>query len=52
MVRYLSVLVFLFFGCEINSKQIIKPEKFTYDAIKFNSVSPFYSLVSTGRREE
>ncbi len=39
MVRYLSVLVFLFFGCEINSKQIIKPEKFTYDAIKFNSVS-------------
>lgn len=39
MVRYLIVLVLLFLGCEIDSKQIIKPEKFTYDIIKFNSVS-------------
>ena len=39
MVRYLILLVFLFLGCEINSKQIIKPEKFTYDVIRFNAVS-------------
>jgi hypothetical protein len=29
----------LLLGCEINGKQIIKPEKFTYDQIKFNTVS-------------
>lgn len=40
MVR--SIIIFfslIFFGCEINSKQIIKPEKFTYDVIKFDTVS-------------
>ena len=40
MVRTISLfLIFIFIGCEMNSKQIIKPEKFTYDTIKFNSVS-------------
>jgi hypothetical protein len=40
MVRTLSLfLFFIFIGCEMNSKQIIKPEKFTYDIIKFNTVS-------------
>ena len=40
MVRAISLfLIFIFIGCEMNSKQIIKPEKFTYDTIKFNSVS-------------
>lgn len=39
MVKYLIILLPLFFGCETNSKQIIKPEKFTYDIAKFNSVS-------------
>ena len=40
MVRTLSLfLFFIFIGCEMNSKQIIKPEKFTYDTIKFNTVS-------------
>jgi hypothetical protein len=29
----------LLLGCEINGKQIIKPEKFTYDQIKFDAVS-------------
>lgn len=29
----------IFFGCEINSKQIIKPEKFTFEIVKFNAVS-------------
>jgi hypothetical protein len=29
----------LLLGCEINGKQIIKPEKFSYDQIKFNTVS-------------
>ena len=40
MVRTISLfLFFIFIGCEMNSKQIIKPEKFTYDIIKFNTVS-------------
>ena len=39
MARYLIALGILFFGCEINSKQIIKPEKFSYDIIRFNTVS-------------
>ena len=40
MVRIISLfLFFIFMGCEMNSKQIIKPEKFTYDTIKFNAVS-------------
>ncbi len=40
MVRIISLfLFFIFMGCEISSEQIIKPEKFTYDTIKFNAVS-------------
>ena len=40
MVRTLSLFfIFIFVGCEMNSKQIIKPEKFTYDTVKFNAVS-------------
>ncbi len=40
MVRNLIfLLVFMFVGCEMNSQQIIKPEKFNFDEIKFNSVS-------------
>ena len=40
MVRTLSLfLILIFIGCEMNSKQIIKPEKFTYDTIKFDTVS-------------
>ena len=40
MVRTISLFViFIFIGCEMNSKQIIKPEKFTYDTVKFNVVS-------------
>ena len=40
MVRIISLfLLFIFIGCEMNSKQIIKPEKFTYDTIKFDAVS-------------
>lgn len=40
MVRSISLfLFFIFIGCEMNSKQIIKPEKFTYDTIKFDAVS-------------
>ena len=40
MVRIISLfLISIFIGCEMNSKQIIKPEKFTYDTIKFNTVS-------------
>ena len=40
MVRTLSLfLIFIFIGCEMNSKQIIKPEKFKYDTVKFDTVS-------------
>ena len=40
MVRIISLfLFFIFIGCEMNSKQIIKPEKFTYDTVKFDAVS-------------
>ena len=40
MVRIITLfLFFIFIGCEMNSKQVIKPEKFTYDTIKFNAVS-------------
>ena len=40
MVKIISLfLTFIFMGCEMNSKQIIKPEKFTYDTIKFDAVS-------------
>ena len=40
MVRTLSLfLILIFIGCEMNSKQIIKPDKFTYETVKFNAVS-------------
>ena len=40
MVRTLSIFfIFILIGCEMNSKQIIKPEKFEYDLVKFNTVS-------------
>ncbi len=40
MARYLAFAFWLIlFGCEMNGKQIVKPEKFNFDEIKFNSVS-------------
>ena len=40
MVRIIIIFfTFIFVGCEMNSKQIIKPEKFTYDTVRFNAVS-------------
>lgn len=40
MVRFIGVIfIFSLFGCEMNSKQIIKPEKFDYEVIKFDVVS-------------
>ena len=39
MVKYLILTLLITIGCEIDSKQIIKPEKFTYEVIKFNAVS-------------
>jgi len=40
MVRFIAVFfLIIFFGCEMNSKQIVKPEKFTYEIVKFNTVS-------------
>ncbi len=40
MVKIISIFfIFTFIGCEMNSKQIFKPEKFTYEVVKFNAVS-------------
>ena len=40
MAKYLIIFFLIISsGCETNSKQIIKPEKFTYDVLKFNAVS-------------
>ncbi len=40
MVRFVIIFFgFMVLGCEMNSKQIIKPENFTYDVVKFNTVS-------------
>ena len=40
MARFITILsIFMFFGCEMNSKQIIIPEKFDYKIIKFDAVS-------------
>lgn len=40
MVRFITVFfLIIFFGCEMNSKQIVKPEKFTYETVNFNTVS-------------
>ena len=43
MVRIINLfLLLIFMGCEMNSKQIIMPEKFTYDTIKFDAVSKIF----------
>ena len=39
MVKYLVLIIIFLFGCEINSTQIIKPEKFRYETAKFDTVS-------------
>ena len=40
MVRFVIIFFgFMVLGCEMNSKQTIKPENFTYEAVKFNTVS-------------
>ena len=35
----ISILCVIFLSCEINSKQIIKPEKLNFNEIKFNAVT-------------
>ena len=40
MVRNLTFLfLIMFIGCEMNSKQVIKPEKFIFEEIRFDSVT-------------
>ena len=47
MVRFIAVFfMIIFFGCEMNHKQIIKPEKFTYEIVKFNTVSKELKYIS------
>ena len=40
MVRNLTfIFLIMFIGCEMNSKQIIKPEKFVHQEVSFDSVA-------------
>ena len=40
MVRNLTFLfLIMFIGCEMNSKQVIKPEKFIFEEVRFDSVT-------------
>ena len=40
MVRYLILILSLFFfGCETSGQQLIKPDKFNFNEIKFDAVS-------------
>lgn len=40
MARYIVILfLFIFFGCEMNGGQIIKPQDLNFDILKFNVVS-------------
>uniref|UniRef100_UPI003F69A42A hypothetical protein n=1 Tax=Winogradskyella sp. TaxID=1883156 RepID=UPI003F69A42A len=40
MAKFITLfLIFIFIGCEMSSNQVIKSEKFTYDVIKFDTVS-------------
>lgn len=40
MAKYLVIILsIIFLSCDINSKQIIKPEKFNFNELKFNSVT-------------
>ena len=40
MAKHLTLLLFvLFFGCEMNSEQLIKSENINFENIKFNAVS-------------
>ena len=40
MFKYLiTFIIFFNFGCKINSQQIIKPENFKFNEIRFNAVS-------------
>ncbi len=40
MAKYLTFLLFIIFlGCEINSEQLVKSEKFNFQNVHFNAVS-------------
>ncbi len=40
MVRYLTLLLLLiFYGCEMNGEQIVKPQKLSFDDLRFDVVS-------------
>ena len=40
MAKFIIIfLIFIFIGCEIKNNQIIRPEKFSFEVINFNTVS-------------
>ena len=44
MVKFIVIFFgFLFMGCEMNNDQVVKPEKITFDFIKFNTVSKVFN---------
>ena len=44
MVRFIVIIFsFLFMGCEMNNDRVVKPEKVTFDFIKFNAVSKAFN---------
>ena len=47
MARYLIlILSFLILGCETSGQQIVKPEKFNFNEIKFDAVSKDLSYLN------
>ena len=40
MVKYLTLIIpLIFLGCNLNSQNVVKPEKFDFEKISFNAVS-------------
>ena len=47
MARYLIFIIsFFIFGCETSGQQIVKPEKFNFNEIKFDAVSKDLSYLN------
>ena len=48
MAKHLTLLLFvLFFGCEMNSEQLIKSENINFENVKFNAVSKDLKFTNT-----
>lgn len=52
MAKYLTLLLIIFLGCEMNGKQIIKNEKLNFDEIKFDAVSKHLTFENKANNNE